>query len=257
MSYGDSSSATGQVYLDKVSVGDLVVPNQAVEAASTISQKFLRDHGHDGLFGFGSSNQNSIKPRAQLTWFDNIKPQLAAPLFTSSLKRREPGSYDFGYIDKDKYTGDIVWTDVKANKGYWDFNPTGFAIGNGKVSKASFEAIADTGSSLWYLPTSIADKYWAQVKGSSYNTAQSGYVFPCNSKLPDMTVIVSGKPVTVPGINMNYQNISPTMCMGGINRNFGMPFSIFGDAFLKALFVVYEAPIGGQARLGFATPRDS
>jgi aspergillopepsin I len=253
MSYGDASSASGQVYLDSVAIGDLVVPNQAVEAASTISQKFLRDNGHDGLFGFGSSKKNSIRPKAQLTWFDNIKPTLAAPLFTSALKRRRPGSFDFGYIDKAKYSGEIVWTNVKGTRGYWDFNPTGFAIGTGEVHAASFEAIADTGSSLWYLPKSIADAYWAQVAGSNYSATQSGFVFPCNSKLPDMTVIVSGKRVTVPGINMNYQTLTPTTCMGGINRDFGMPFSIFGDAFLKALFVVYEAPIGGQARLGFAT----
>ncbi|KAF2428092.1 protease B [Tothia fuscella] len=255
MSYGDQSTASGQVYLDKVAIGDLVVPNQAVEAASTMSQKFIQDAGHDGLFGFGSSRRNAIRPEAQLTWFDNIRPKLASPLFTSLLKRRAAGSFDFGYIDKAKYTGEIVWAPVTAKRGYWDFTPTGFAIGDMPVQSATFEAIADTGSSLWYLPRAIADAYWAQVPGSSYSQPQSGFIFPCNSKLPDMTVIISGKRITVPGIMMNYQTLSPNTCMGGINRDFGMPFSIFGDAFLKGLFVVYEAPMEGQLRLGFASQK--
>ena len=252
MSYGDESSASGQVYLDKVGIGGLVVPRQAVQAATTMSRKFVLDNGHDGLFGFGASKSNSIKPKSQLTWFDNIRSELAAPLFTSSLKRRAAGSFDFGFIDKNKYKGEIVWTKVRGHRGFWDFNPTGFAIGDGEVHAASFEAIADTGSSLWYLPKTIANAYWAQVPGANYSTSQASFVFPCKSNLPEMTVIVSGKRVTVPGINMNYQPLSKTLCRGGINRDFGMPFSIFGDAFLKALFVVHEAPAKGPMRLGFA-----
>jgi len=58
--------------------------------------------------------------------------------------------------------------------------------------------------------------------------------------------------MTVPGINMNYQTISQTSCYGGIQRDSGMPFSIFGDVFLKGMFVIFEAPVSGQARLGFA-----
>lgn len=255
MSYGDASTASGQVYQDKVAIGSLVVPNQAVEAAKTMSRKFIRDAGHDGLFGFGSSRRNSIRPKPQLTWWDNIRPKLASPLFTSSLKRRAAGSFDFGYIDKAKYTGDIVYTPVSGKRGHWDFTPTGFAIGSGPVQTASFEAIADTGSSLWYLPPAIANAYWAQVPGSSYSQLQSGFVFPCNSNLPNMTMIVAGKRVTVPGAMMNYQQVGGSNCMGGINRDFGMPFSIFGDVFLKGLFVVYEAPIGGQMRLGFASQK--
>jgi aspergillopepsin I len=255
MSYGDASSASGQVYQDRVSIGNLVVPNQAVEAAKTMSRKFIRDAGHDGLFGFGSSRRNSIRPKAQLTWWDNIRPKLASPLFTSSLKRRAAGSFDFGYIDKTKYTGEIVYTPVSGRRGYWDFTPSGFAVGNGPVHTASFEAIADTGSSLWYLPPTIANAYWAQVPGSNYSQAQSGFIFPCESNLPSMTVIVSGKRVTVPGIMMNYQPVRAGVCMGGINRDFGMPFSIFGDAFLKGLYVVYEAPLNGPLRLGFASQK--
>jgi len=250
--YGDKSGANGKVYLDKVTVGDLTVPNQAVEAASTVSKTFSKDPANDGLLGLSFSKLNTIKPSKQLTWFDNIKPKLAAPVFTCALKRRAVGTYDFGYIDKAKYTGELVWANVKGAKGFWDFPVTGFSIGGGQEQPVTINAVADTGSSLWYVPAKVADTYYSKVQGAAFSALSGGWTFPCNAKLPDITLTVSGKKVVVPGINMNYQSIGST-CMGGMQRDTGIPFSIAGDVFLKNLFVVFEHPVGGQPRLGFAS----
>jgi aspergillopepsin I len=250
--YGDMSGASGQVFIDKVAVGELSVPNQAVEAATTVSRTFTRDNANDGLLGLAFSKLNTVKPTAQKTWFDNIRPKLAAPVFTSALKRRQIGTYDFGFIDKSKYKGDIHWVNVKGTKGFWDFQPTSYQIGDKEETATSINAIADTGTSLWYLPSKVANAYWAAVPGASYNTLQAGFTFPCASKLPDLSLTITGKRIVVPGINMNYQAISQSTCYGGIQRDTGMPFSIFGDVFLKGMFVAFEAPIGGQARIGFA-----
>lgn len=51
---------------------------------------------------------------------------------------------------------------------------------------------------------------------------------------------------------MKYQAISREMCFGGIQRDTGMPFSIFGDIFLKGVFVIFESEVNKQPRLGFA-----
>jgi aspergillopepsin I len=51
---------------------------------------------------------------------------------------------------------------------------------------------------------------------------------------------------------MDYQKISGAQCYGGIQRDTGMPFSIFGDVFLKGVFVVFESEEGKPPRLGFA-----
>jgi len=37
--------------------------------------------------GLAFSKINAVKPQVQLTWFDNVKSKLAAPVFTSALKR--------------------------------------------------------------------------------------------------------------------------------------------------------------------------
>jgi aspergillopepsin I len=142
--YGDGSGANGQVYIDKVSIGNLVVPNQAVEAAVSVSGTFSRDPNNDGLLGMAFSKLNTIKPKGQLTWFDNIKPKLAKQVFTCSLKRQAVGSYDFGYLDKAKYKGEIIWVNVKGSRGFWDFTISGFSV-SGSETGGEFNAIADTG----------------------------------------------------------------------------------------------------------------
>jgi aspergillopepsin I len=109
---------------------------------------------NDGLLGLAFSKLNTVKPKAQLTWFDNIKPKLAAPVFTAALKRHKPGTYDFGFIDKSKYKGEITWVNVGGKRGFWDFNITGIAVANGAVQTLQdgpINAIADTGFVL-FLP---------------------------------------------------------------------------------------------------------
>lgn len=51
ISYGDGSSASGDVYKDTVKVGSTVVSGQAVELAQTISDQFAQDIDNDGLLG--------------------------------------------------------------------------------------------------------------------------------------------------------------------------------------------------------------
>jgi hypothetical protein len=254
--YGDGDAASGQVFLDSVATGNLVVPNQAVGATNVASTRCIRDRGKDGIIGFGFTRGNSFKPTKQPTWFDNIRSTLATPLFTASLNRLAPGSYDFGYIDKTKYKGEIVWTTVKPGS-YWGLSPTGFAIGSGPTENFTIAGIADTGTSLMYLPARIVQKYWATVKGA--RTGLTGdWQFPCNANLPDISLVISNKAVTVRGINMKYlgQAVGGGYCHGGLQKELkNLRFSILGAVFHKSNFVVHEAPIKGQPRLGFAESR--
>jgi len=252
--YEDYSGANGQVYLDRVSIGPLTVPKQAVGVATSVSKSFAQTQTIDGLLGMAFSTLNSIKPNQQKTWFDNIRPTLSRPLFAAALKRRTVGSYDFGYIDQNKFVGNITWTPVNPNTGFWDFNATGFQVGDTPVKSLHVRATVDTGSSLWYLPKSIADAYYAQVGGATYSKEEGGYVFPCTATLPDMSVIVGSRKVTVPGINMNYQPLGygSGQCYGGIVKDSSMSSYVFGDVFMKGLYVVFEHQIGQSPRLGFA-----
>jgi aspergillopepsin I len=58
ISYGDGSTASGDVYRDTVSVGGITTNQQAVEAAKQVSSQFVQNPG-DGLLGLAFSKLNT------------------------------------------------------------------------------------------------------------------------------------------------------------------------------------------------------
>ncbi|RDW63144.1 pepsin-like aspartic protease [Aspergillus mulundensis] len=243
ISYGDGSSAGGDVYRDTVTVGGVAARGQAVEAASQISAQFTQDQNNDGLLGLAFSSINTVKPSAQATFFDSVKSQLESPLFAVTLRHQAPGSFDFGYIDEFRYTGDITYTDVDSSQGFWMFSAT--------AGETDFDAIADTGTSLIMIDQSIAEDYYSQVPFAFDNPFYGGWTFPCSTRLPSFTITIDGYDAVVPGQYIKYAPVTDgsSTCFGGIQNNQGLPFSILGDVFLKSQYVVFDSE-GPQ--IGFA-----
>ena len=204
ISYGDGSSASGNVYFDKVVVGGTTVTSQAVEAAKTVSAEFQSDTDSDGLLGLAFDSINTASPNQVATFFQNAIPTLAAPLFTANLKKGEPGNYNFGYIDSSEYTGSITYTSVKTANGFWEFTGSGYAIGSGSFVSSSIDAIADTGTTLLYLPAAAVKAYYAKVSGATNSASQGGYIFPCSATLPSITLGIGSYRAVVPGSYINY-----------------------------------------------------
>lgn len=252
IAYGDGSGASGVVFADRVKVGGVTATRQAVEAATSVSAQFIEEHS-DGLLGLGFGNTNTIKPTKQPTFFENIKPSLKEPLFTVTLKKNATGVYDFGYIDPEKYIEPLQYVPINTTRGYWEYTTTGYSIGDGPMIKTSFQSIADTGTTLLLLPPAITRAYYASVAGAVMNATEGGYVFPCNSLLPDLTVeLTGGVKATVPGTFMN-RSLSmtkgSTSCYGGIQEG-SKSLSIWGDVFLKSQFAVFDGR--SPPRIGFA-----
>ena len=252
ITYGDGSSSSGDVYTDTVSVGATTFRNQAVELAQKISAQFQQDVNNDGLLGLAFSSINTVRPTKQLTFFDNVKSSLSAPIFAVDLKKGQPGTYAFGTTDASKYTGQITYVNVDNSQGFWSFTTSGYAIGNGAVNTNSITGIADTGTTLLLIDDNVVRAYYARVAGAKNDPQQGGYTYPCSATLPPISFQIGSYKATVPGSYINYAPVDDTgvTCFGGIQSSRGIGINIFGDIFLKSQYVVFE----GRAtpRLGFA-----
>ena len=240
--------------------------SQAVEAAESVSAEFESDTASDGLLGLAFDSINTASPKQVATFFENAIPTLAAPLFTANLKKGEPGNYNFGYIDSTEHTGSITYVAVNTANGFWEFTGNGYAVGSGSFVSSSIDAIADTGTTLLYLPAAAVKAYYAKVSGATNSASQGGYIFPCSATLPSITLGIGSYKAVVPGTYLNYapatgsRKFSPcllsdlsnilTECFGGIQSNAGIGFSIYGDIFLKSQFVVFNG--ASTPELGFA-----
>ncbi|KAK5989226.1 Endothiapepsin [Cladobotryum mycophilum] len=238
ISYGDGSSSSGDVYTDAVTVGGLTFKNQAVESAKKASDEFIQGN-NDGLLGLAFSSINTVEPKQQKTFFDNITPSLDAPLFVADLRHNSPGSYIFGAIPS--AAKNVLYSKVNSSQGFWQFTTSS--------GGSSFSAIADTGTTLLLLSTSQTKAYYKQVKGATLDQQQGGYVFDCSTKLPDYTFTVGSGKITVPGSLINYAEADGGKCFGGIQDAGQIPFTIFGDVALKAAYVVFD---GGKNQVGWA-----
>ncbi|TWU75733.1 hypothetical protein ED733_000381 [Metarhizium rileyi] len=246
--YGDNAQASGNVYTDRVQIGSTYVDKQAVQVATNVTEDLTQDNFVSGILGMANSAANTVRPTPQRTYIDNIKNDLALPLFTANLKRRAAGNYNFGYINDLEYTGDIAYTPIDRTFPLWSVFTTGYKIGSSRHN-ASMSAIVDTGTSLLLLPEDVVSRYYAKVPGSGIEADLGMVVFPCNATLPDFHLLFNKYRGRVPGSYMNYGQISSRYCFGGLQSSAALPFSVLGDVFLKAQFVVFDY---GNAAVGFA-----
>ncbi|KAE9377392.1 endothiapepsin [Stipitochalara longipes BDJ] len=251
--YDDGSSSGGDVWLDKVCIGGACFGNQSVETASNVSPGFTTQSGSDGLLGLGFSVANAIFPDHQKTWFENMEDLLLEPLFTVDLKHKQPGSYNFGYIDPLQFNGEISWTSAYTADGHWTFNIVGYGVGENATVSEEWKSYADTGTSLLYVPSDVCNSYYSAVPGASNDANGPGYIFPCESELPDFKFTIdSGYTGILPGSYLNYSTTgaSDGNCVGGIQDSTRFGIGIAGDMLLKSQFVVFEG--GNSTKLGFA-----
>lgn len=121
-----------------------------------------------------------------------------------------------------------------------------------EISQA-IQGIADTGTTLLYLPAAIVKKYYAQVTSAKYSEVEGGYTLSCSGSPPDFNIFIGTTKITVPGSYIAYAPLTTggATCFGGLQPNTGIGLNIFGDIALKAAYVVFEDS-GSSPRLGWA-----
>ncbi|KAG9237773.1 putative aspergillopepsin A-like aspartic endopeptidase [Amylocarpus encephaloides] len=252
ISYGDGSGTAGNVGTDTVNIGGATATSQAVELATAVSQSFVEDTESNGLVGLAFSMLNTVRPTQQKTFFDNVMPDLAMPVFTADLRPAAVGAYEFGAIDATKFHGAMQWADVNTTSGFWQFSSQKFQVGASTVMNVpGGQAIADTGTTLMLTSAAVVNAYYSTVQGAVNNQQVGGVTFPCNTQLPDMQFDVGGSfMATVRGTDVNFAPVDAagTTCFGGIQA-LDSELQIYGDIMFKSQFVAFN---GGNNSIGMA-----
>jgi len=255
ISYGDSSSASGTVGTDNVTIGGLTIKSQAVELANKLSAQFETGAG-DGLLGLAWGSINTVTPKPVQTPVENMITQddipSTAELFTANLGSWRDASdpdkgesfYTFGYIDQDVVSASgqsIAYTPVDNSQGFWMFSSTSATVNGTSIAQSGNTAIADTGTTLALVADATVEKIYAAIPGAKYDSSQQGYVFPTSvtaDQLPVVTFAVGDTQFTVNKEDLAFASAGEGMVYGGIQSRGTMTFDILGDTFLKSIYAV-------------------
>ncbi|KAL4958030.1 aspartic peptidase domain-containing protein [Aspergillus filifer] len=249
ITYGDDSYAYGGVGTDTVNVGGVTVTGQAIGLPTKVSSSILSDTHSNGLVGLGFTSINTVKPKQQKSFFETIASSLDEPVLGASLISDGVGEYEFGTIDKSKFKGDLVNATVDSADGFWKIESSYYRIADGELKhhQHAVDTIADTGTSLMLLDPTVVEEYYAEVKGAQYASSASGYIYPCDTDLPNLSIAVGPQHLaTVPGSLINFSEVGTNtttgaaVCYGGVQSNQGLDMQILGDTFLKAFYVVFD-----------------
>jgi hypothetical protein len=77
-----------------------------------------------------------------------------------------------------------------------------------KEIDVKIDAILDTGSSFINLDQKYVEMYYKNVQGATLGGG--GWIFPCNTTLPDLDITVGGYTAKVLGYTLNDGQISAT-----------------------------------------------
>lgn len=255
ISYGDSSSASGTVGTDNVTIGGLTIKNQAIELATQMSDQFVQGAG-DGLLGLAFGTINTVTPKPVATPVENMISEQDIPqtaeLFTCNLgswrDANEPDGgksfYTFGYIDQATVTAsgqEIAYTPVDSSQGFWMFDSTSATVNGITVDQSGNTAIADTGTTLALVADATCEAIYKAIPGAKYDSTQQGWVFPSNTtadQLPVITFAVGDTQFTVQKEDLGFADAGDGMVYGGIQSRGSMTFDILGDTFLKGIYAV-------------------
>ncbi|EXJ84520.1 aspergillopepsin I [Capronia epimyces CBS 606.96] len=247
ITYGDGSFASGPVGVDQVDIGGATVAAQAIGLPDTVGSSFITESASNGLVGLAFSSLNTIQPKPQKTFFDNIINDLTLPVFTAQLKSGQVGAYEFGNIDTTAFKGNLTTAAVDSSQGFWEVSSASAVVQGQNVDIPNGRAIIDTGTSLMLVSDDLVVAYWNTVEGAQVSQEAGGVIFPCNTALPDLQVAIGNSYLaTVNGDGMNFAEVGTDtqtgtdFCFGGLQSNQGLPFSIYGDVFFKSQFVVFD-----------------
>ncbi|RKK65981.1 hypothetical protein BFJ69_g15807 [Fusarium oxysporum] len=234
-----------------VTIGGVTIKNQTVELASQLDQQFARGKG-DGLLGLAFPQINTVKTNWDSDPADtpvvNMINQHDIPkeaeLFTSAFySQRDANSpesfYTFGFIDTDlvaRSGEEISLTYIDSSDGFWKFLSARFSVKGKIIDLSGNKAIADTSITLVLVSDEVCEAL-AMSSQESTNVED----------LPEFKVAIGDKQFVIQPQDLVFAPADKDNWHGGIQSRGNLPFDIFGDAFLKSFYAIWDQ---GNKRFG-------
>ncbi|KAK3070003.1 hypothetical protein LTR53_011196 [Teratosphaeriaceae sp. CCFEE 6253] len=255
ITYGDGSAASGDVGYDNVTIGGLLIKNQAVELAQKLSPEFVKESG-DGLCGLAFGAINTVSPQRVATPVENMIKQdnikKDSELFTCWLDNTAGSSwYTFGHIDKTAVNNiEPSYTPVDNSNGFWSFPSASVTVNGDSIERTGNTAIADTGTTLCMVDDATCEAIYGAIDGAYQDKQQQGWVFPTDTpldSLPGVDVAVGDTLFTINPADLGFQDLGNGFTYGGIQSRGDMAFDILGDVFLRSVYAIFDQ---GNTRFG-------
>jgi cathepsin D len=190
-----------------------------VLTSSTCSSDKVADF--DGILGlaFPILSQNPDAPTVLQNLIDQ-DPSMTQHMFGFFLGDNADGELTIGGYDETKISGEITWVDLSMAT-YWVAPVDSIKFGDTVVSDGTSSGIMDTGTSLIYGPPAIA-MAMVDALGGEYFPQLQLYLIDCKTQVPDLTFVVGGKPIVIPGEELMIADDSGSYCFFTISSmNFG------------------------------------
>ncbi|KAG0705808.1 acid protease [Suillus ampliporus] len=268
VTYGDSSSASGEEYLDTVTLNsDLVIKKQSIGVATSTTGM----DGLDGLLGVGPVDltQDSVSNTHEVpTVMDNlyaqktISSEVLGVFFSPSSSDDGTGELTFGGYDASKINGSISYVPITSTSPANEFWGVDQSIRYGSTTILSETAgIVDTGTTLIFIATDAYDKYQSATGGTlDENTDMLKISLDQYEKLSSLYFTVGGIAYELTPNGQIWPR-SLNTAMGGttdgiylvvsdLGSNSGSGFDfINGYCFLQRFYSVFDKT---NSRVGFA-----
>ncbi|RFN49675.1 hypothetical protein FIE12Z_6027 [Fusarium flagelliforme] len=257
ISYADGSGASGDYATDTFRMGNVSIKDLQFGIGYVTSD-------NEGVLGIGYSSNEAVVNQPNPEFYKNMPARLSSDgaiasnaysLYLDDLDSAT-GKILFGGVDEDHYIGELVTVPImKIDDEYSEFYVQLNSVSAGSETigeNLALGVVLDSGSTLTYLPTSIAQSIYELV-GAEYVEGQTTAYVPCDLAneggnftfrfndpaeitVPLSELILDFTDIT--GRQMSFDN-GQAACSFGIAPS-TTQVSILGDTFLRSAYVVFD-----------------
>ncbi|KAH0372765.1 candidapepsin-4 precursor, partial [Aureobasidium melanogenum] len=249
ISYVDGSGSSGDYATDTFRIGGAELQNQefGIGYVSSTGQ---------GVMGIGYPTNEAILQYVRTPYVNVPEHMMQAGLINTNAYSlwlndldASTGSVLFGGVNTEKYTGQLQTLPILQEDGiYAEFIIALTGVGyngqeNSIASNLNTAALLDSGSSLMYLPNTVAEEIY-KMTGAKYNSEYGAAFIDCDMRYNDTTIDFTFSSPTIRVsmselvLVMGYQGRNP-ICILGIAPADGTT-PVLGDTFLRSAYVVYD-----------------